>query len=47
MSKFFTPVPMVIAGLLTLTALAGFFGWNVHGGAMFMAAIQTGLSWCL
>jgi hypothetical protein len=47
MSKYFAPVPIVIAGLLTLTALVGFSGWFNHGGAMFMTAIQTGLSWCL
>jgi hypothetical protein len=47
MSKIFAPVPVLIATLLMLTALVGFGGWFAHGGAMFMAAIQTGLSWCL
>jgi hypothetical protein len=47
MTKFFPPVPVVIASVLMLTALVGFGGWFAHGGAMFMAAIQTGLSWCL
>jgi hypothetical protein len=47
MSTFFAPVPIAIACLLTLIALAGFGGWFAQSGAMFMAAVQTGLSWCL